>query len=244
MKITNYKKTNLKELHLARFLSASGIFLGAFYAFFKSILTRYMKDKYAEGISLGILSLYVIFTFPRFSILKMMLFLIARWINDHLLKKKYSYLTILSFIGLLCLCLNRYLARQDSFILGFAIPIISYLIRHIYPSEKIKSYLWRSLTIYLFFLPFEIMYYHKVVVLSFPLQIISTPLFILIGIVSLLCFFRIPIYAVDKGLVFLLKGYTGIIKPLSFGLLMPEFNIGLLIVYYAIYIIYIEVLND
>ena len=87
------------------------------------------------------------------------------------------------------------------------------------------------------------MYYHKVVVMSFPLQVISTPLFLLIGIISLLCFFRIPIYAVDKGLIFLLKGYTGIIKPLSFGLLMPEFNVGLLIVYYALYFVYLYYLT-
>ena len=130
---------NLKELHLARFLSASGIFLGVFYSFFKSILSRYMKDKYAEGISIGILSLYAIFTFPRFSILKMMLFLIARWINTHILKKKYSYLTVVSFVGILCLCFNKYLARQDSFILGFSVPLISYLTRYIFKKHKIKK---------------------------------------------------------------------------------------------------------
>ena len=79
--------------------------------------------------------------------------------------------------------------------------------------------------------------------MSFPLQVISTPLFLLIGIVSLLCFFRIPLYAVDKGLIFLLKGYTGIIKPLSFGLLMPEFNVALMIIYYALYLGYLYYLT-
>ena len=140
--------------------------------------------------------------------------LLALQNNKHPLKKKFTYLEVVSFGGLICLLFDHFLVLQDSFILGFAIPIISYLIRHIYPSEKIKSYLWRSLTIYLFFIPFEIIYYHKVVVMSFPLQVISTPLFLLIGIISLLCFFRIPIYAVDKGLIFLLKGYTGIIKDI------------------------------
>lgn len=234
---------SLTNLHLARFLSASGLYIGLFALGLNYLLKLFLKDKHAEIITISILAIYLVFTIPKFSVFRVVFLLLLKWINKHSLKKKFTYLEVVSFGGLICLLFDHFLALQDSFILGFGIPIISYLIRHIYPSEKIKSYLWRSLTIYLFFLPFEIMYYHKVVVLSFPLQIISTPLFLLIGIVSLLCFFRIPLYSVDKGLIFLLKGYTGIIKPLSFGLLMPEFNVGLLIIYYAIYIIYLYYLT-
>lgn len=234
---------SLTNLHLARFLSASGLYISLFALGLNYLLKLFLKDKHAEIITISILAIYLVFTIPKFSIFRVVFLLLLKWINKHPLKKKFTYLEVVSFGGLICLLFDHFLALQDSFILGFGIPIISYLIRHIYPSEKIKSYLWRSLTIYLFFLPFEIMYYHKVVVLSFPLQIISTPLFLLIGIVSLLCFFRIPLYSVDKGLIFLLKGYTGIIKPLSFGLLMPEFNVGLLIIYYAIFVIYLYYLT-
>lgn len=234
---------SLTNLHLARFLSASGLYISLFALGLNYLLKLFLKDKHAEIITISLLAIYLVFTIPKFSVFRVVFLLLLKWMNKYPLKKKFAYLEVVSFGGLICLLFDHFLALQDSFILGFSIPIISYLIKHIYPSEKIKSYLWRSLTIYLFFLPFEIMYYHKVVVLSFPLQIISMPLFLLIGIVSLLCFFRIPIYAVDKGLIFLLKGYTGIIKPLSFGLLMPEFNVGLLIIYYAIYVIYLYYLT-
>ena len=234
---------SLTNLHLARFLSASGLYISLFALGLNYLLKLFLKDKHAEIITISLLAIYLVFTIPKFSVFRVVFLLLLKWINKHPLKKKFTYLEVVSFGGIICLLFDHYLALQDSFILGFAIPIISYLIRHIYPSEKVKSYLWRSLTIYLFFLPFEMMYYHKVVAMSFPLQVISTPLFLLIGIVSLLCFFRIPIYAIDKGLVFLLKGYTGVIKPLSFGLLVPEFNIGLLIVYYAIYIVYLYYLT-
>lgn len=230
---------NIKDLHLARFLSASGIFLGAFYRFFKSILSHHMKDKYAEGIAIGILSLYTIFTFPRFSVLKMMLFLIARWINSHVLKKKYSYLTVLSFVGILCLILNRYLARQDGFILGFLIPLISYLTRKVYKNHKIKKWFIRYIIIYLFFLPFEALYYNKIVILSLPIQIILSPLFILIGILSLLCFFYVPIYPVVGFLANIVKGITSFISPLSFGIFLPGLNQVLAFFYYSIYTIYL-----
>ena len=234
---------SLTNLHLARFLSASGLYISLFALGLNYILKLFLKDKHAEIITIALLAIYLIFTIPKFSVFRVVFLLLLKWINKHPLKKKFSYLEVVSIAGIICLLFDHFLGYQDSFILGFGIPIISYLIRHVYPSEKIKSYLWKSFTIYLFFLPFEIIYYHKVVVMSFPLQVISTPLFLLIGIISLLCFFRIPLYAVDKGLIFLLKGYTGIIKPLSFGLLMPEFNVALMIIYYALYLVYLYYLT-
>lgn len=234
---------NLKGLHLARFLTASGIFLGAFYAFFKYFLTKHMKDKWAEMVSIGILLLYTIFTFPRFSILKMMLFLIIKWINTYVLKKKFSYLTLLSFLGIICLMLNRYLARQDSFILGFLIPLISYLTRNIYQKNKVKKWFVRCIIIYLFFLPFEALYYNKIVILSLPLQVLLTPLFLIIAVISLLCFFYVPLYAVVGFLINILKGITGFISPLSFGLLLPDLNQVLILLYYAVYVIWLYYLS-
>ena len=234
---------SLKDLHLARFLAASGIFVGAFHMFFTKLFSRFMKDKYAEIVSIGLLSLYVIFTFPRFSVLKMMLFLIIRWINTYPLKKKFSYLTLLSSFGIFCLLLNPYLARQDCFILGFSIPLISYLMRNIFKKHKIKHWFTRYLIIYLFFIPFEIAYYNKVVILSMPLQIVLSPFFMLIGIVSLLCFFYVPLYPVVGFLINILKGITGFINPLSFGINMPALNEFLIFVYYAIYVLWLFYLS-
>ena len=50
--------TSIRDLHLARFLAASGVFISAFHAGFKRLLSRFMKDKWASLISLGILSLF------------------------------------------------------------------------------------------------------------------------------------------------------------------------------------------
>ena len=144
---------NIRDLHLARFLAASGIFISAFHRFFTRLFSRFMKDKWAEIVSLSFLSLYTIFTFPRFTVIKVMLFLIIRWINEYPLKKKFSYLTLLSSFGIFCLLCNHYLAVQDSFILGFMIPLISYLGRHIYQGHKIKKWLFHYLLIYMFFMP-------------------------------------------------------------------------------------------
>ena len=234
---------NLRNLHLARFLSASGLFIHAFYLCLNRFLSRHMKDKYSEIVTLGILSFYTIFTFPRFSVMKVMLFLIIKWINTYVLKKKFSYLALLSGLGLFCLILNPYLARQDSFILGFLIPLISYLTRNIFRKYKIKRWFARYLIIYLFFIPFEICYYNKIVILSLPLQVILTPLFILIAFISLLCFFYVPLYPVVTFLVNILKGITGFLSPLSFGINMPAFNQALTVIYFVIYLLWLIYLS-
>ena len=235
--------TNIRNLHLARFLSASGIFIHAFYLFFNRYLSRHMKDKYSELVSLGILSFYTIFTFPRFSVIKVMLFLVIKWINTYVLKNKVSYLSLLSTFGFFCLFLNPYLARQDSFILGFMIPIIGYLTRHICKKHKIKHWFTKYLIIYLFFIPFEMMYYNKIVIFSLPLQIILSPVFILIAIISLLCFFYVPLYPVTNFLVGILKEVTNFFSPLSFGINVPALTQALEVVYFALYLIWLIYLS-
>ena len=229
----------LRELHLARFLAASGIFISAFHFVLKFLFTFFMKDKYAEVASIGLLSLYGIFTFPRFSVIKVLTLLIVRWINKYPLKEKFSYLTIIGSLGIIFLLLNKHLAVQDSFILGFMIPIISYLTRYIGGKKKIKQRLYRYLIIYLFFLPFEISFYNRIVILSLPLQIISTPLFMIIGVVSLLCFFYVPIYSVDKFLISGLHYYATFIKPLSIGINFPDLNQGFVLAYYVLYFLFL-----
>ena len=235
--------TNLRELHLARFLAASGIFISAFHFVLKKIFALFLQDKYADIVSIGLLSLYSVFTFPRFSVIKVMLLLLIRWINKHPLKEKFSYLTIIGSLGIFCLLLNHHLAKQDSFILGFLIPIIMYLCRYIGGNRKLKAKIYKYLIVYLLFLPFEVNYYNKIVILSLPLQVISTPLFLAIGVVSLLCFFYVPIYGLDKFLISVLSGYVSIIKPLNFGVNVPELNQGLLLVYYAIYFVWLYYLS-
>ena len=231
--------TSIRDLHLAHFLAASGVFISAFHAGFKRLLSRFMKDKWASLISLGILSLYTIFTFPRFTVIKIMLFLIIRWINEYPLKKKFSYLTLISIFGIFCLLCNRFLARQDSFILGFLIPIISYLSRDIFKKHKIKHWVVRYSIIYLFFIPFEVLYYNKIVILAMPLQIVLSPFFILIAFISLLCFYYVPLYPVLKLLIKGLNGITSFIAPLSFGINLPPLNQIIIFIYFVVYLLWL-----
>ena len=233
----------ISNLHLSRFLSASGLYVGLFALILNYLLGLFLKDKHAELITISLLAIYMAFTIPKFSVIRVVLLLLLKWINKYPLKKKFSYLEVISLAGILCLLFDHFLAYQDSFILGFMIPIVSYLIKDIYIDNKYQAYFFKALTIYLFFIPFEIAYYHKMVIFAFPLQIISTPLFLLIGVTSLLCFFRLPIYAFDKLFIFLLRGYITGIKSLSFGPYLPNLPEIVLLIYYFIYVVYLYYLS-
>jgi len=233
----------LRDIHLARFLSASGIYISFFEMIMTYVLRIFLKDKIAKLVNIGILSFYAIFTFPRFAVIKIVLLLILKWINKYPLKRKFHYSTLIGISGLFFLLLNRYLAYQDSFVLGYAIPLISYFTRFFFNKHKIKSRVVRWGIIYLFFLPFEIAYYNKIVILSLPLQIMLTPLFLLIGFVSMFCFFRIPLYGFVKILIKLLSNIISSLTLFSFGINIPDLPSLLVIVYYAIYIIYLYYLS-
>lgn len=233
----------IANLHLSRFLSASGLYVGLFALILNYLLGLFLQDKHAELITITLLAIYMVFTIPKFSVIRVVFLLLLKWINKHPLKRKFTYLEVISLAGILCLLFDHFLAYQDSFVLGFFIPIVSYLIKDIYNDNKYQAYFFKAFTIYLLFIPFEIAYYHKMVIFSFPLQLISTPLFLLIGITSLLCFFRIPIYAFDRLFIFLLRGYITGIKSLSFGPYIPELPQVLLLVYYFLYIVYLYYLS-
>ena len=233
----------LTNLHLSRFLSASGLYVGLFALISNYILGLYLKVKYSELITISLLAIYMIFTIPKFSVMRVVFILLLKWINKHPLKKKFTYLEVISFAGIFCLLFDHFLAFQDSFILGFFIPIISYLIKDIYCDNKYRAYLFKSFSIYLFFIPFEIAYYHKMVIFAFPLQVISTPLFLMIGVTSLLCFFKIPVYAFDRLFIFILRGYATVIKSLSFGPYLPELPEIILLIYYFLYLVYLYYLS-
>ena len=235
--------TRISNLHLSRFLSASGLYVGLFALILNYLLGLFLKDKHGELITISLLAIYMVFTIPKFSVIRVVFILLLKWINKYPLKKKFNYLEVISFAGILCLLFDHFLAYQDSFILGFMIPIISYLIKDIYIDNKYQAYFFKALTIYLFFIPFEIAYYHKMVIFAFPLQIISTPLFLMIGVTSLLCFFRLPVYAFDRLFIFLLRGYITGIKSLSFGPYLPELPEIILLIYYFIYLVYLYYLS-
>ena len=88
-----------KELHIGRLINASGIFIYAYLHLFAFLLSYFIKDKKWKFLPIVILLPYLIFTFPRFAIIRIIFLEILRYINELFLKKKFTGLNITGIGG-------------------------------------------------------------------------------------------------------------------------------------------------
>ena len=208
---------NYQSLHMLRLLSMSGIYMQLFMKFLKWLLNKKFKEKTSSGIALFILGIYLIIAFPRFAIIRVFLFQLFSHLNSFVFKKKKNYLSGISAIGLCLLLVDPFFALQDSFILGFIIPLFLYFLRPILKRFKnIEQKLITLLFLFIFFIPFELKYYQSISLLSPILQLILFPIFALFAISSLLVFYGLPLAFIPNFLA----------KPLSFlGSILSKINL-------------------
>lgn len=220
------------ELHLMRLISSSTIYLSFFLLLINKGLSFVIKkEKWCEAVSLILFTPYLIFTFPKFLVIKFLFLKWILWINKYRLNKRFRYLDIASASGMFFLLLDYNLAYQDGFILTYFIPIASLFIRDTFKhKKKWKNYIVLTLAIYGLFLPFSIKYYSEISVLSIPLQILFTPLYIILFVFSLISLLGIPIYSTIGGYVSSLNGSLRFLSPSIIKIHVPPFDsIGILI---------------
>ncbi len=234
---SNSVLTNASSLHLMRLTSASGIYIYLFLRVINYLLSLKLKEKHADIISLGILSPYLIFTFPKFSVIRIAVVRLFRWLNKYIFKHKLDYLTLLSLIALGFLIIDYHLVYQDSFILGFSIPFLVYFLNPLFQKKKKwQKSLYTTLAITIFFIPFSLSYYSEIAILSPIYQILLTPLFTLLALIGLICFIGIPIYSVGNFITNIIGSILGILVKANPTIYAPAMNGFLIIIFEFIYI--------
>ena len=225
----------VSSLHLSRLINAGGLYFNALIGVISYFLEKKLKTKWSKLLALGLSSFYLVMTFPRFTIIRLVTMFIAKWINEYILKKKFTYLEIISFLGIGFLSIDYHLAYQDSFILGFSIPIYLFLISNSFHSlKKWKKKLLTILLIYLFFIPFEMKYYNGVSPLLMLYQTLLSPLFILFFLLGVACLYGLPLYKIVN---FYNQVLTKIVNPfshLSIEIHVPEMAAILVLIYYIV----------
>lgn len=225
-------RTNMSVLHLSRLLSASGIYLYLFSRIVKYLLPHKLKDKYKDLICILLTSILLVFTFPKFAIIKIFTVSILRWINDYLLKKKFTYLQILCGSAILFLIFDYHFAYQDSFILGYFIPIFAYFVNN---SLKIKGKIKKKAALciltLIFLVPFEVKYFNSINILAYPLQLFFTPILMTYSFSSMLALFSFPIYNFMNGFTWFIKATSDALKPFALSINIPQFDTLLILIY-------------
>ena len=230
---------NIDKLHLARLANASGIYIYAYLHFVGFILSYFIKNKRLKIVSLLSLSPYLIFTFPRFTIIRIVVMELARYINEAFFDKKLKSLQITGMVGIFFLLCDFHNAYQMSFILGFTMPIlISFIRDSTFMYKRIKKKIAQLAMIYFAFIPFEIKFYNGTIPLSLIVQTFLSPLFILIGILCLICFYGLPVYGVAEFFINGISNLLGWMSKIAFQFNAPPFNEWLVFAYMVLYLTY------
>lgn len=203
----SYVKDKLEQYHLYRLFNAGGLFINAFLVLFTYLFKIKLDEKKARLCSFLILVPYFIIAIDKFAVFRIFFIQILLLINRHALKNYFSYIEVLSISGIILLLFSFHLAYQDGFILGYLMSLFIALVNNSFPFiKKKRRLLITPIFIFLFFVPFEIEYYHSISLLSPFIVSLLSPLFILINIFNLLCLYGLPLEFIPN---FLLNGVNG-----------------------------------
>lgn len=231
-------KDNLDSLHINRLINASGIYYGLYLSFFTFIFSFFFKKKWAKLIGIVCLFPYVISMITKFSLLRFFAFTIFRYLNEYVLKKKLAFIDYFSYLGIGFIIIDYHFVYLDSFVLGFSIPFIVQLISH---SFKTRHFIKKKALVYalilLFFIPFDIRYHHEIYPLSYSLQILLTPIFMVFGLNGIIASYGLPIYSSISFLATLIGYFSSFLIKLKFAIHLPAMNEYIAFIYYGLYFV-------
>ena len=228
---------DLKSLHLMRLLSTSGIYISFFYSLLYKSFSLFFKEKYSKIISTVFIVLYALLLFPKFSVLRFAIFLIFKLINEYILHKKISYLSLLSLSGIFFILIDYHLTYLISFILGYSIPIISYFIYQ--GTHQYRSYIRRLISIvfiFIFLIPVDIYFYNEFSLGGYFFALILVPLFLFIAFISILLIFHLPLTPVMMHLINALKNINNILSFINIKIYAHPFNEFIYVIYILMFI--------
>ena len=222
----------IDNLHLARLVSMTGVYIYAFLSIIEFFLSFCLKKKYTRLVANIIMVPYYIMTFPRLTIIRIFVLQIFRWINQYPLKEKFSSLDVLGSAGIFLLLIDYHFGYQDSFIIGFTLPAIYRFIKEgTWWFKGVKKKVIEILFAYLFILTFEIKYYNAINPLLLIEYYLFLPIFFILAITSFICFCRIPLYGFCQFLLTPINLTSSFLSKINISINLPPFNEWLLFLY-------------
>ena len=186
---------NFIDLNLLYLISTSGIYLYLIFKFTSYVFGLHTSEKVAKAVPIILFSPLVIFSFPRISILRIFVIKSANYINTYFLKKRFSYLTLLSSLALFFVIIDYHLAYQEAYYIGFSLSLLGIFYRRgVRSISENKRRVLLSISAYLFLLPITCSSKNELHLLSFPFQLMITPFMVVFLLMTLLTTINIPIH--------------------------------------------------
>lgn len=229
--------SKFSSLNILRLCSAGGLYISFFLKIIESLLKRKLSDKVSRVVAFVILLPYFLFVFPKLSLIRISVIFALRFINDFLLKKKLSYLSIIAISGFFLLVLDFHFALQDGFIIGYLTSIfVHFLVNSFKHIKGIKKNILTVVAIYLFLLPIEISYYCDFSILEPVFQTMIFPFLLVFMFSSLLCFYKVPIFPIVEKLYSPINETLTFLNKINISFNVPKMSF-LLVLFYELLLI-------
>lgn len=231
-----------KSINIIYLFSLSGIYVSFLLRIIKKICRRYINNKIiADSIPLIILIPYMPFVLLKIGCLRATITYIFRFINEHVLHKKFSNLEVLSLSALVLLIVDYTFAYQMGFYLGYFLGVFIYFLGMLYEEKKKDKFgfLFIPFLLYLFLLPvssFQNGEFHLFQLLFQNLLLPINEGFLAISLLSFLIYpFPNILNFLSRTLLIIYRFFNNIDLSLPLG----EFNVYLITFYYVAFILII-----
>jgi competence protein ComEC len=221
------------------FLSSSGVLYGGFLRGFEKVFSLRLKDKQVHLLSWLLASLLLPFAFYKVGIWRVYLLRSVLLYYERKNAEPPSRFALLSFLGVISLLVNPYLAMSSGFLFGYGLSFVLSLSQDIFRKFPGKR---KDFAISLFVLGFMLPLlseqgsFHLLSPLySFLLAPLIYP-FTFLGFVSYL---SLPAVRLLNGYASLIAGFLKSLEPLDLEIPFGAWNLGLTLLYYLGLIFYL-----
>ncbi len=231
---------NFSSLNMIRLCSSSGLYLSFLLRFIERALKRKFSDRASRAMSFLFLLPYFVFVFPKFSIIRISLLFLLRFINDFLFNKRFSYLSVTGLSGIILLLFDFHLASQDGFIVSYSVTVFAYLLTNSFRHLKgIKKKIFVVSVLYLFVLPMEISYYGDFSILEPLIQLFLFPILLVFLFISLVCFYKIPAFFLVEKIRSPINELLSFMNKINVSFHLPKMNQFVILIYLVILISFV-----
>lgn len=224
------------SLNIIFLFSMCGIYLRSLLGFFEYLFGLKLSDKNAKIFSLLlVLPLYVI-SMQKVAVHRVFLCYGGRIINDHYIKKKLHYATLVSLLGLLFLIYDYHLAFQLSFLLGYGLSyLIIFLRSSLNAFHRKKRFVVLPIFLFAFLLPLHVANSGEIHIFQIVFQYIAIPLNLVFFLISAFSFYVVPITGVLSFLANLLTTVYSLFIKMDITMVIGQLPSLFYVVYYALF---------
>ena len=195
----DYSSQAIKDfdsLGLIYLLSTSGIYIHFLFISTTYVFGLFSSNKVSQLVPILLFSPLLIFSFPKIGLLRVFIVSSLRYINEHFLKKKFTYLTLLSAVALFFVIIDYHLAYQSSFYIGFSLSLLSIFFRRSITPFFTRKKKYLSFAFIIFFLfPIHVSNNGSLHLFYSVYQNILTLLITPMLLMSYLALLKIPFYS-------------------------------------------------